>query len=137
MLKAVNRVNIGWLDPKSLTKFHCKDLKTIDHLWVTASDGHFGFSVQKKIWEDCGSPTDFDNNWDKFCVVVGWQNKQATAYVDYTRLKLKPSLSPKGELPLVNVEVKILRVIPGGAGVRVVNGSSAIFLFSRAKTCEV
>jgi uncharacterized caspase-like protein len=101
MLKAANRVADGWLDTDSLKKFPCKDLKTIDQLWVTASDGHFGFSVQKKIWEDCGSPTSSGKNWDQFSVKVGWQNKKATAYVNYSDLNLNPFLSPKGESPIL------------------------------------
>jgi uncharacterized caspase-like protein len=100
MLKAANRVSDRYLDIASLKNFPCKDLRTIDQLWVTASDGHFGFSVQKKIWEDCGSPTSSGKNWDQFCVRVGWQQKQATSYVvSYSNFKFNPSLSPKGELP--------------------------------------
>lgn len=108
MLKAANRVSDGWLDAASLKNFPCKDLKTIDQLWVTASKGHFGFSVQKKIWEDCGSPTSSGKNWDQFCVRVGWQNKQATVYVNYSDLKNNPSLSPKGELPVKGVWVGLV-----------------------------
>jgi hypothetical protein len=99
MLKAANQVSEGWLDPNSLQTFPCKDLKTIDKLWVMASDDHFGFSVQKKIWEECGSPAIPDKNWNQFSVKVGWKNKQATAY-GYSELNFNPSLSPKGGLPL-------------------------------------
>lgn len=98
MLKAANRVSAGF-DSNSLQKFPCKDLKTIDQLWVTASNGHFGFSVQKKIWEDCRSPINSGKNWDQFCIRVGWQDKQATAYVSYSDLSFNPYLSPTGELP--------------------------------------
>jgi hypothetical protein len=101
MLKAANRVSDGWLDAASLKNFPCKDLKTIDQLWVTASDGHFGFSVQKKIWEDCDRPTSAGKNWDQFSVKVGWQNKKATAYVNYSDLNFNPFLSPKGESPIL------------------------------------
>jgi hypothetical protein len=127
MLKAANRVSDRYLDIASLKNFPCKDLRTIDQLWVTASDGHFGFSVQKKIWEDCGSPTSFGKNWDQFCVRVGWQNKQATSYVSYSDLKFNPSLSPKGELPGGGVVVFPVVVL----------GFSSYGLFSRAKTCEL
>jgi uncharacterized caspase-like protein len=125
MLKAANRVSDGWLDAASLQKFPCKDLKTIDQLWVTASNGHFGFSVQKKIWEDCGSPTSSGKNWDQFCVRVGWQNKQATEYVNYSDLEFNPSLSPKGELPIGVFLLGVLFLW------------FKFFLFSRAKTCEL
>jgi uncharacterized caspase-like protein len=106
MLKASNRFNnrpTDYLDGDSIKEFPCEDLKTIDQLWVTASNGHFGFSVQKKIWKDCGSPTTRDKNWDRFCVRLGWHNKkqfwQSTVYVRYSDLKFNPSISSKGELP--------------------------------------
>jgi uncharacterized caspase-like protein len=101
MLKAASRVSKGWLNSESYKKFPCKDLKTIDQLWVTASDGHFGFSIQKKIWKDCGSPTWHGKNWDKFCIRLGWQNEPATAYVDDSDLRCDLSLSLKGELPFL------------------------------------
>jgi hypothetical protein len=116
MLKAANRVSEDYLDSSSLKTFPCKDLKTIDQLWVTASNGHFGFSVQKKIWEDCGSPTSSGKNWDRFCVRVGWKNKQATAYVSYSNLKFRRSLSPEGKLP--GYRVTGLPVLVGAVGKR-------------------
>lgn len=101
MLQVTNRVNDGWIDSESIKKFPCKDFKTIDQLWVTASDGYFGFSVQKKIWEDCGNPKITGKNWDQFCVRVGWMNEQPTTYVCYSNLKFNLSLCSKGELPFL------------------------------------
>jgi uncharacterized caspase-like protein len=101
MLKASHRVSEGRLNSESLTKFPCKDLKTIDKLWVTASNGHFGFSIQKRIWEDCGSPTRYGKKWEQFGIRVGWKNKETNelGYVYYSDLRFDPSLSPLGELP--------------------------------------
>jgi hypothetical protein len=50
MLKAAGREE-GYLNIESIKTFPCADLRTIDHLWVRYSDGRFGFSVQKRIWE--------------------------------------------------------------------------------------
>ncbi|MDF5731390.1 MAG: GUN4 domain-containing protein [Rhizonema sp. PD38] len=99
MLKAVNRVSKDWLNSNSLKNFPCKDLKTIDQLWVTASNGHFGFSVQMKVWHECGSPTSSGKDWDHFCARVGWQRD--LRYVNYSGLDFKLNLSPKGELPVM------------------------------------
>jgi tetratricopeptide (TPR) repeat protein len=52
--------------------FPCQDLCTINGLWVKYSNGRFGFSVQNKIWQACGSSTSYDENWVKFCRTVGW-----------------------------------------------------------------
>jgi hypothetical protein len=92
MLKAANLKMSVWIDIAGLEKLPCKDLRTIDRLWVTASNGHFGFSVQKKIWEECGSPISRDE-LDKFTDRVGWIKHQ------YSDLKFSLDFSPKGELP--------------------------------------
>jgi hypothetical protein len=96
MLKATNRES--WLNSDSLKDFPSKDLKTIDSMWVSASDGQFGFSVQKKIWEECGSPTSYNKEWVKFCNLVGWYKGEI--WLDYQELKFTLDNSYQGELPL-------------------------------------
>ncbi len=54
MLKIADREQKVWLDPESIKNFPSTDLRTIDQLWVKYSDGRFGFSVQKRIWESVG-----------------------------------------------------------------------------------
>jgi energy-coupling factor transporter ATP-binding protein EcfA2 len=79
---------------KDLENFPCADLLTIDRLWVEASNGHFGFSVQKKIWQKCGSPMDYNDNYKKFMGEVGWLDPKFRYGVVGTGNSLK------GELPL-------------------------------------
>ncbi|NMG22736.1 GUN4 domain-containing protein [Brasilonema bromeliae] len=98
MLKAANRESKGWLDSDSLRTFPRKDLKTIDKLWMTASNGHFGFSAQKKIWEECGRPNDSDKNWNCFCTKLGWKNERMK-YSSCSNLRADLSTSPLGEFP--------------------------------------
>jgi hypothetical protein len=99
MLKAANCESSGWLDLGDLEKFPCKDLKTLDLLWVTASNDHFGFSVQKKIWEECGSPMSDNDDWSKFLDLVGWRRKGESNYNYYNKIKFALNFSPAGELP--------------------------------------
>jgi hypothetical protein len=99
MLKAADREKQRYLDIDDIKSFPCQDLQTIDQLWVAASKGRFGFSVQKRIWQECGSPTSLGEEWDRFCVKVGWKNQQATAYVPYDDYKFDPLISQKGGLP--------------------------------------
>jgi hypothetical protein len=80
MLEAVGRKEDDYIRAEELKTFPCKDLRTIDRLWVKYSQGKFGFSVQKQIWQECGSPTNSGKDWDKFCVKVGWQDKTASRY---------------------------------------------------------
>ena len=104
MLEAVGRKYGDWLRVKELENFPCQDLKTIDRLWVNYSKGHFGFSVQKKILQDCGSPKSSEKDWDRFCVKVGWRNPAVViAYMSYDELKFDPQNSPIGELPIMGV----------------------------------
>ena len=39
---------------QDIYKISCKDLYEIDRLWVKYSNGRFGYSVQRKIWEEHG-----------------------------------------------------------------------------------
>jgi hypothetical protein len=103
MIRAVGKDEGQFFTRRELEEFPCEDLLEIDRLWVDASQGHFGFSVQKRIWQECNSPGDYGEDWDRFCVRVGWQNEEATAYVDYENLKKHPAFSPVGELPVRGV----------------------------------
>jgi hypothetical protein len=49
-------------------KFPCEDLRTIDELWTKYSDGRFGFSVQRSIWQS----SEVDKKIKEFVVRVGW-----------------------------------------------------------------
>jgi hypothetical protein len=108
MLEVAGQTERGYLMPDDLKNFPCEDLLTIDKLWVEASNGHFGFSVQKNIWQECGSPMSSGKNWDRFCDRVGWKVKGK--YVGYDDLRKNPSLSPAGELPRMEGEGRILLV---------------------------
>jgi eukaryotic-like serine/threonine-protein kinase len=82
----VGREEEGWLDVKSIEKFPCEDLRTIDQLWVKYSDGRFGFSVQKRIYQSLGGTTEYDRKvWEKFGYRVGWiRNEKWLCYNDLT-----------------------------------------------------
>lgn len=69
----------GYLDVDDIKTFPCEDLRVIDQLWVKASEGRFGFSVQKQIWVDLGGKLDFGEDaqsaWETFQAFsdqVGW-----------------------------------------------------------------
>jgi serine/threonine protein kinase len=62
-----SRQNEGWLRPSDIKNIPLIDLNNIDRLWVKYSQGRFGFSIQKEIWEAIQS------DWDKFTLIVGWK----------------------------------------------------------------
>ena len=76
-------------------------------MWSTASDGHFGFITQRKIWQLEGSPLKSGKEWNRFCVKVGWKKKEDADYLHYTHLKFDCSSAPKGELPFYYLPVKL------------------------------
>ena len=75
MLQIVGKEADQWLSVEDIQNFPCEDLRAIDKLWVDYSHGKFGFSVQKKVWMDCGGvPGDYDYNvYRKFADQVGWR----------------------------------------------------------------
>jgi GUN4-like len=74
MLQVAGREKTGWLDFESIKNFPCTDLCTIDKLWLRHSNGHFGFSVQKCIWDSIGGKPDADYETYKiFGDRLGWR----------------------------------------------------------------
>ena len=82
MIQAVDGQEGDWFNSSKLVNFPRIDLKTINSLWVKYSNGKFGFSVQKQIWQECGNPTNYGENWERFGDRVGWRvnSKWVTSY---------------------------------------------------------
>ncbi|MEM9091136.1 MAG: GUN4 domain-containing protein [Cyanobacteria bacterium P01_F01_bin.53] len=121
MIRAVGKKSGGYFTKDELLNFPCQDLLTIDRLWVKYSNGRFGFSVQKKIYVDCGATLngEFPGNtiWRKFSDLVGWRIEGK--WVGYSSLTFDTS-APSGHLPGKNVVVWVVWV-----------------LFYRIQTCKV
>ena len=74
MLEVAGRTKDDWLRGEDIDRFPCEDLRTIDQLWVKYSNGRFGFSVQKRIYESLGGSREFDDRiWEAFGEAVGWR----------------------------------------------------------------
>ena len=83
MLKVARRESEGWFDDAE--NFSCQDLRTIDKLWVKYSNGNFGFSVQKQIYQSVGGTKGYDYDvWKKFGDKVGWRKRGQ--WLDYSEL---------------------------------------------------
>jgi hypothetical protein len=90
MLKVARRQKEGYLDSDSIKIFPCTDLRTLDELWVKHSKGQFGFSVQKRIYEEVGK------DFSKMCECIGW--RQGGNWLDYSSLSFDIN-APRGHLP--------------------------------------
>ncbi|WP_082830109.1 serine/threonine-protein kinase [Nodularia spumigena] len=73
MLAVAKREKEGWFHTESIDNFPCEDLRTIDQLWVKYSNGRFGFSVQKRIYQSLGGTREYNSKiWQAFGDKVGW-----------------------------------------------------------------
>ena len=105
MLKVAKRENEGYFDGESIDDFPCDDLRTIDQLWIKYSQGRFGFSIQKKIWLECGGNVDYDTEC-KLADRLGWLitnvlNKNIK-WLNYNNLTFNNhNQTPLGHLPCV------------------------------------
>ncbi|GGA20503.1 GUN4 domain-containing protein [Okeania sp. KiyG1] len=69
---------------EDIENFPCTDLRTIDQLWVKYSNGKFGFSVQKKIYQSLGGTRKYDKKvFEAFGNKVGWCQGGEWLYGDY------------------------------------------------------
>ena len=74
ILKVANRESEGGLRVEDAKNFSCQDLGTIDKLWVKYSNGKFGFSVQKQIYQGVGGTMEYSyDDYKKFGDKVGWR----------------------------------------------------------------
>ena len=99
LLRLTGKEKTGKLRIDDLPKIPAEDLQIIDRLWVKYSDGHFGFSVQTRLWEASG------RNIIKFAKIIGWwfipDNPQQwdPRFKFYETLNFSTS-SPRGHLPV-------------------------------------
>ena len=93
LLKIAKRERDGWLNGDSIHDFPCIDLLTIDRLWVRYSNGRFGLSVQKRIYEA------EEENYPRFSERIGWKIKNKPKWLDYEQLIWTLEEAPIGQLP--------------------------------------
>ncbi|WP_258005796.1 GUN4 domain-containing protein, partial [Cylindrospermopsis raciborskii] len=76
MLAVANRESEGWLRTEDAENFPCKELRTIDNLWLKYSQGKFGISVRQEIYKNLGGTKLIDVNvWRSFGNKVGWRKQ--------------------------------------------------------------
>ena len=87
VLKAVGREKKRLLNVKDIKNFPRQDFHTIDQLWLSYSNGKFGFSVQLQLWLRCGGQFDqYDYEvWKQFASKVGWYNSQNSTWRTYSQ----------------------------------------------------
>ncbi len=142
MLQAAGREKKGWLREKDINEFSCEDLRIMDRLWLDASQGKFGFSVQKEIWQHNGNPTvDSPKEvWRQFYIDIGWKTEDSSTesgrgHVNYDHLEGFSNIvtSKSGNLPAIWQSGNI----PTNIGLFFSNSKTYYFLALRTKTCNI
>lgn len=125
MLKACGKDDKSYLNPSDMAKFPCLDLNTINKLWLHYSNGHFGFTVQKRIYEEAG------RDYPKLCDRIGW--RVGENWVSYATLNWNNDAAitaSEGHLPVdISASWK-----PGPTAIL---ETKMITLFSRLETCNI
>ena len=84
------------LQPQSLS---CDELSSINKLWLNYSDGNFGYSLQRKIWEQ----KKVKENYIDFAEIVGWKVNDDYAFNIYHDILITDpdaqTKAPLGHLP--------------------------------------
>jgi len=108
MLKASGRGSQGWHTAEDIQNLPCWDLKTINDLWKTASNGRFSFSVQYEIFINSGNRPGrlmAPDAYEHFGDLVGW--RKDNQWIIFKQ-NLNYSLdAPRGYLPNPRDEYQI------------------------------
>jgi len=136
MLAITKREKEGYLDTRSINNFPCEDLCTINNLWTHYSDGRFGFSVQKKIYQRLGGTKKYDDKiWQSFGDAVGWRKEGKWLYYkNITFDKTTTKEHPTGHLPVAfGYEEGWFLLGLGGLG----GGQGWVEVFCRLHACTL
>ncbi|MEC4896142.1 MAG: GUN4 domain-containing protein [Oscillatoria sp. PMC 1051.18] len=119
MLWVANARVRGYILDSDIQAFPCRDLRTIDQLWVQYSGGRFGLSVQKRIYDRVGG------NYHKLGDLVGWRSHKK--WLKHSDLSFSIR-TPMGHLPL-----------EGGVWSGWLGGGAEIYssLMQRLRDCKI
>ena len=129
MLFAARGKKEGILDSKDINNFPCQDLRTIDQLWMQNSNGHFGFSTQRQVYNQA------DQDFGKFASQVEWRvKKEGETYYEWKNDRKFEISAPVGHLPSLGISYTLQSV--GASSVR---GKGDMFssVASRLAKCRI
>ena len=89
MCEALSKPIGSYIFCNDLKKLPNEILQTIDQLWLKYSNGRFGFSVQKQIYEN------FDGDYGKFAAAISWNFYYSNSIPEFFFIWF----APKGYFP--------------------------------------
>ncbi|MGC8451938.1 MAG: GUN4 domain-containing protein, partial [Cylindrospermopsis raciborskii] len=103
ILAVAKREEEGYLRREDAEKFPCKELRSIDQLWLKYSRGKFGISVQQQIYQSLGGTKEYNSDvWESMADRVGW--RQGGIWLAYSDLNFS-QIAPSGLLPTTGMVV--------------------------------
>ena len=141
----------GKLESADIKKFPCKDMRTINNLWLAHSGGKFGFTVQTKLYEEIYkelsnqpkrlySYIDSDT-FERFARRVGWKSKDKPLVDE--ELPLNPD-GGEGHLPRAYIELGVVHCCRLEGGICLLCPHPLSFadritqdFFARATSCKL
>jgi hypothetical protein len=125
---------------KDFRNFSCPDLRAMDRLWVKYSNGRFGFSVKKRIYQNLGGTKEFNGQvFLAYYEAIGWKQKgEKGELLLYSQLTFN-SNAPSGHLPAGYDAPYCVAKTEWGprCGERQLEGVRLDIFFSRVQTCKV
>ncbi|GAB4277025.1 MAG: hypothetical protein Fur0025_02600 [Oscillatoriaceae cyanobacterium] len=101
MLQVMGKETLGYWTSADYREFPCEDLQILDQMWVSASRGRFGFSVQQQIYQSlAGSNVINTAICEAFGDRLGWRVNGNWLYYSELRFSLQ---APPGHLPWFGV----------------------------------
>lgn len=95
-LAGPDAVKRGWVYFTEVPPISVDDFQTLDNLWRAASNGRFGFSVQREMW------TQSQKRWAKFFKQIDWTQGENNVYRKWPGEFNYSIDAPRGHLPLTN-----------------------------------
>jgi GUN4-like len=89
---------------EEIQEISCNDLRKLDQLWISYSNGRFGFSKQRDIYLSVGGHAGGQHEreaWDKFGSRVGW--KQSKGWITSNKMNFSSSAAV-GHFPALSYQ---------------------------------
>ncbi|MBD2357506.1 GUN4 domain-containing protein [Tolypothrix sp. FACHB-123] len=101
MLAVAGKTAQDYLNIQDIENFPCEDLRTIDQLWIKYSQGRFGFSIQKRVYQSLGGTEKFNiDTWEAFWDRVQWSKNGKWMYYKDLTFDLT---APEAHLPIMHI----------------------------------
>ncbi|MDY7012109.1 MAG: GUN4 domain-containing protein [Cyanobacteriota bacterium] len=117
LLQVAGKKQLGMLEMEDIQQFPCRDLRTIDNLWLARSQGEFGLTVQRKIYDSIYNELQkrserdvyiVSDTFNRFAEQVAWKRKDKPFLYDEDELPIN-SEGGEGHLPRSYIQLNAPR----------------------------